>query len=350
MAAVPVISSHVLQGLPSFIRNEIGERALLRANCAAGFDVELIEDQNFYIPQQAMVAFVNAMARAVGDENLGLLLVPYMDVATYGSFGRFITQADTLGQAITRSIAALCYHSTLDRLAVATAGEEVRFSYVSPMAGHLGYGSVACAAAGELLSLFRPFLPDSWRPLRVELDIPTPCHMSAFEGVFQCPVIFNAPAVAVVVERHRLTAMSKRTPRTILTLADVARDRPGGAPRTLLDIARAQIRAQLLMGDVSIEEVARSMDTSIRTLQRELQYAGTDFRRLTSMIRIQRATEMLLDKNISITSISEDLGYSSPAGFTRAFRKATGLAPREYRNKELAEPQSGSNDIEREAL
>ena len=350
MAAVPVISSHVLQGLPSFIRNEIGERALLRANRAAGFDVELIEDRNFYIPQQSMVAFVDAMARTVGDKNLGVLLVPNMDVATYGSFGRYITQAHTLGEAITRSIAALCYHSTLDRLDVATAGEEVRFSYISPMVGHPGYGSVACAAAGELLSLFRPYLPDSWHPLRVELDIPTPCHISVFEDVFQCPIIFNAPAVAVVVERRQLMAVSRRTPRSMLTLADVARDRPGGAPRALLDVARAQIRAQLLMGDVSIEEVARSMDTSIRTLQRELQYVGTDFRSLTSMIRVQRATEMLQDRSISITSISEDLGYSSPAGFTRAFRKATGLGPREYRIKELGEPQPRSNDAESETL
>jgi len=343
-----VISSHVLQGLPSFIRNEIGERALLRANRAAGFDVELIEDQNFYIPQQSMVAFVNAMARAVGDENLGLLLVPNMDVATYGSFGRYITQALTLGEAITRSITALRYHSTFDRLSVTTAGEEVRFSYLSPMVGHPGYGSVACAAAGELLSLFRPYLPAVWRPLRVELDIPTPCHVSVFEDVFQCPIIFNASAVAVVVERRRLMAVSRRTPRTILTLADVARDRPGGAPRGLLDIARAQIHAQLLTGDVSIEEVARSMDTSIRTLQRELQHVGADFRSLTSMVKIQRATEMLQDKSISITSISEDLGYSSPAGFTRAFRKATGLGPREYRNKEPGESESWSNDVENE--
>jgi AraC-like DNA-binding protein len=49
---------------------------------------------------------------------------------------------------------------------------------------------------------------------------------------------------------------------------------------------------------------------------------------------MQRATEMLRDGTVSITNISEDLGYSSPAGFTRAFRKATGFGPREFRVKE----------------
>lgn len=329
-----MISSHVLQGLPAFIRAEIGERALQRANRAAGFDVELIEDRNFFIPQQSVVGFANAMARAVGDANLGLLLVPNMSVAAYGTFGRYVTEADTLGQAITRSIAALHYHSTYDSLSATTAADRVRLSYRFALAGSQGYGTVACAAAGELLSIFKAYLPDYWRPLCIELDIPTPCHASLFDDVFQCPVIFNAPAVAVVAERHRLMAAPRRPSQSILTLDDVARDRPGGAPRSVVDIAVAQIRAQLVTGDVSIDDVARSMDTSIRTLQRELQYAGTDFRSLTSAVRLQRAHEMLQDESVSITNISEDLGYSSPAGFSRAFRKATGFGPREFRAKE----------------
>lgn len=320
---------------------------MLRANRAAGFDVELIEDRNVYIPQQSVMGFVEAMARAVGDARLGLLLVPNMDVSAYGSFGRFITEAATLGEAIKRSIVALQYHSSFDNLTVTTTKENLRFGYKSALAGSRGYESVACAAAGELLSLFKAYLPDHWRPLRVELDIPTPSHISFFEDVFQCPVIFNAPAVAVVVERHRLMAASRRTSRSIVTLEDVARDRPGGAPRSLLEIATAQIRAQLLAGDVSIEDAARSMDTSVRTLQRELRQAGVDFRGLTSAVRIQRATEMLRNGTVSISNISEDLGYSSPAGFTRAFRKATGFGPREFRvreNRPTVSPDGGSKE------
>jgi AraC-like DNA-binding protein len=308
---------------------------LLRANRAAGFDVELIEDRNFFIPQRSVVAFVDAMARAFGDANLGLLLAPNLNVAAYGSFGRYVTGADTLGEAIRRSIGALDYHSSGDRLSVVTTNDELCFSYRMAVAGCPGYEAVACASAGELLSVFRAYLPDYWRPLRIELDIPAPRHTSLFEDVFQCPVIFNAPAVAVVAERHRLMALLKRPSKSILTLEDVARDRHGGAPRSLIDIATAQIRAQLQASDTSIEDVAQSMNISVRTLQRELHFAGTDFRSLTTTVRIDRATEMLRDRTVSITRISVDLGYSSPGGFSRAFQKATGLAPREFRMKNL---------------
>ena len=106
--------------------------------------------------------------------NLGILLAPVMNVANYGSFGRYVIGADTLGQSIERSIAALCYHSTDDRMSVAIVGDEARYSYGFALAGRTGYGIIACAAAGVLLSVFRAYLPADWRPLRVELDTDKP--------------------------------------------------------------------------------------------------------------------------------------------------------------------------------
>ncbi len=331
MAAIPVISSHVLRGLPAFVRNEIGGNALLQANRAAGFDVELLEGHNCFIPQHAVVEFVDAVGRAAGERNLGLLIAPAMDAAAYGSFGRYVFGACTLGQAIERSIRALHYHSTDDKLAIATVTEEVRYSYASPMAASEGYAVVATAAAGELLSVFRAYLPDSWRPLRIELDIEKPHLATLFEDVFQCPVLFNAPAVTVVAERRHLMATSRRPTQPIVTIEDVARDRPGGAPLSLLDVTAQRIRAQVLAGEVAIDDVARSMNIAVRTLQRELHGAGTDFRRLTTAVRIQRASELLRDTGESVTQISAELGYSSPANFARAFRKVSGMGPREYR-------------------
>ncbi len=333
MAEVPVISNHILHGMPAFLRREIGERALLQANRAAGFDPELTEDRNCFIPHAAVVGFLNAAARAAGEPNLGLLLAPVMNAANYGSFGRYVLGADTLGQSIERAIAALGYHSTDDRMSVASVGDEARYSYVFALAGRTGYDIIASAAAGVLLSVLRAYLPVDWRPLRIELDIRKPRQPGLFEDVFQCPVAFNATAVTVVMERHHLHAAPRRASWSMITIEDVARDRRGGAPRDLLDVIVEQIRAQVLTGSVSIDSAALSMDTSVRTLQRELNRTGTDFRSLASAARIQRATELLRHTEGSITRVAAEMGYSSPANFARAFRKATGRGPREFRSQ-----------------
>ena len=331
MAEIPVISNHILHGLPAFIRREIGERALQRANRAIGFDLELTEGENCFIPHAAVLGFVEATARAAGEANLGILLAPMMNVDNYGSFGRYVLGADTLGQAIERSIVGLAYHSTDDRMSVAVVGDELRYSYVFALAGHTGYGNVVSAAAGVLLSLFRAYLSPDWRPLRIELDVARPRQTGPLEDLFRCPVHFNAPAVTIVAERHHLFASPRRASWPLVTIEDVARDRRSGAPRHLLDVVVQQIRAQVLTGAVSIDSAARSMDTSIRTLQRELNRAGTDFRGLANAARAQRAAELLRHMNGSVTRVSAELGYSSPANFARAFRKATGSGPREFR-------------------
>lgn len=216
-------------------------------------------------------------------------------------------------------------------MSVAIVGDEARYSYVFALAGHAGYDMIAGAAAGVLLSVLRAYLPFDWRPLRVELNINRPRQISPFEDLFQCPVLFNAPAVTIVMERHLLSAAPNRGAWPIVTIEDVARDRPGGAPRGLLDVVMEQIRAQVLTGSVSIDRAARPMGTSVRTLQRELDRLGTDFRSLTNAARIQRAIELLRDADISITRVSVEMGYSSPANFARAFRKVTGSGPREFR-------------------
>jgi AraC-like DNA-binding protein len=335
MLATPVISNLTLYGLPQLIRRELGERALGRAVLAAGVDLEAIEGESCFIPQAAALRLIDTAARIAGEENFGLLMAPQMDVANYGTYGQYIYAAETLGAAIGRAIEALAYHSSGDMMALDINGDEARFRYGFAMAGTPGYHHVANVAAGVLTSVCRHFLSGSWRPLRIELDIPRPRHTVPFEDMFQCPVIFYAPAMTIVLHRDSLDACGPvRAATPVVTIADVARDRRGVAPHNALGVILEHIRVQVRSGSISIDSTARAMDTSIRTLQRELNREGTEFRTLVNAARAGRADELLRHTDVSITGIAAELGYSTPANFSRAFRNATGLNPSALRAAE----------------
>lgn len=328
----PVISNLTLHGLPCLIRSELGERTLARAVRAAGIDLESIEGKSYFIPQAAVLSLIDTAARAIGDSNFGLLMVPQMDVSNYGTYGRYICGADTLGAAIRRAIEALPFHSTGDAMALVILGEEARYSYSFALAGRPGYEHAANVAAGVLSSLCRLYTYGTWRPLRIELDIPRPRHTSPFEDLFGCPVIFGAPTMTVVFDRHYLDARAlKPASAPIITIADVARDRHGGAPHDRLGVVAEQIRLQVHGGTVSIDRTARAMNTGIRTLQRELNRKGIDFRSLANAARAERAGELLRYTDVSVAGVADEMGYSTAANFARAFRKATGLSPGEFR-------------------
>lgn len=334
LGSTPVISVTALAGIPAFVRHAFGEKLLRQASDAAMLDIEAIEDQDCFIPHLTMTTFADAVAKLSGEEDFGLLLAPHLTLANYGCWGDFVLGAHTLSAAIERAIATIGFHSKGDALSIAVSNGQARLSYTSAAKGQNGYRHVACGAAGVVLSLCRSFLPADWRPQSIELDIAAPRRARIFEDMFRCPVIFGAPRVTICFDAGYLCHGPPRRSSALLTVEDLARARVECHKLDgLKDIIAQQIWSQVLTGKVSIESAARSLDTSVRTLQRELNREGTDFRALANAMRSRRAMELLNQTDASITQISMSLGYSAPAHFARAFRRATGTSPQEFRQR-----------------
>jgi AraC-like DNA-binding protein len=336
LSSTPVISVTALAGVPAFVRRAFGQRLLTRANRAAMLDIEAIEDQDCFIPHATMTTFVESVARLSGDEHFGLLVAPHLSIASYGCWGQHLLGVPTLGAAIRRGIATIGFHSKGDALSITLDDDRAQIHYISAAKGQEGYRHVACGAAGVILSVCRQYLPPDWRPQLIALDFPRPMRAAIYEDTFQSPVVFDAPRISVQLDARDLRAEPKRQPTYVLVTAeDVARARVAcGEMNYLRDVIAQQVWSQVLAGHVSIDSAARSINTSVRTLQRELNREGTDFRSIANMMRHRRALELLRDGGVSITRISTVLGYSAPAHFARAFRKATGLSPQEFRLRE----------------
>jgi len=333
--APPLLSVTALAGVPGLVRQAFGEKALRQANRAAMLDIEAIEDRDCFIPHATMTRFLAELERRTGEPHLGLLLAPHLSLANYGCWGSYVLGGETLGAAIGRSMQAMGYHSRGDHIALTVEGATAALRYFSAARGRDGYAHVALGAVGVMLSLFRFYLSPRWRPLRIELDIPRPQRRKApFEDAFGCPVNFDSPVAAICFDAHMLdTPRRPGTAGPILTIEDVARARQEPASRdVLVGVVAAQLWAQVLSGAVSIDSTAQALDTSIRSLQRALDRSGTDFRTLVTAVRIRRARELLSGTGLPVTDIATELGYSAPANFARAFRKATGLAPQAFRN------------------
>ncbi|ODS02755.1 hypothetical protein AUC71_13555 [Methyloceanibacter marginalis] len=69
---------------------------------------------------------------------------------------------------------------------------------------------------------------------------------------------------------------------------------------------------------------------STRTLQRRLRDWGFSFEEMVDDLRHAEAVRRLAIGQESMMEIAFVLGYSDQAHFTRAFRRWTGMAPRDY--------------------
>ena len=80
--------------------------------------------------------------------------------------------------------------------------------------------------------------------------------------------------------------------------------------------------------------MARQLNTSPQTLRRRLHEQGTSFQELKDQLRRDLAIYHLGRRELPIQEIAEQLGFSEPSAFHRAFKKWTGLTPGAYRAQE----------------
>jgi AraC-like DNA-binding protein len=72
---------------------------------------------------------------------------------------------------------------------------------------------------------------------------------------------------------------------------------------------------------------------SIRSFQRKLSSAGVTYSDLLDGVLFENAAKLLRDTSAKIIDVAFSSGYTDPAHFTRAFRRFSGVTPREFRGK-----------------
>ena len=80
----------------------------------------------------------------------------------------------------------------------------------------------------------------------------------------------------------------------------------------------------------SLNEVARRLCVSTRTLQRRLQEQGTSFRDELEQVRVEMAKNCLQAGDLSLADIANLLAYNDQSAFTHAFKRVTGVSPAKY--------------------
>jgi AraC-like DNA-binding protein len=114
---------------------------------------------------------------------------------------------------------------------------------------------------------------------------------------------------ALLARLDELQAIATRTPDLV---------------RAVRGVLRARLR------DPALDDVARELGVSRRTLQRRLGEAGTSFQRELAHARIDAAKE-LLETRASLTAVAIDVGCASLQHFSCLFRKITGEPPSAWR-------------------
>ena len=130
-------------------------------------------------------------------------------------------------------------------------------------------------------------------------------------------------------------------PASFLDLPNLASETPapshkddaGPSSHEIVSAVKLMLPSYLNDRIPTVAEIAEMAGISIRSFQRKLSNAGVSYSDLVDGARFESAAKLLRDTNAKIIDVAFSSGYSDPAHFTRAFRRFSGITPREFRGK-----------------
>jgi AraC-like DNA-binding protein len=311
----------------------VAPEALCRA---AGLAPAGLVDADGEIPFAQLLRLAECGARLTRDDAFGLHVGQRADARTYGLLGYVTINRRTFGEALGAMIhyQRIRTNAVEFTLEVADAETHLAYHYRAADVAPQGRRQVSEAMLSTMMRVGRGLTGVEWAPREVHFEHEEPRDTSEHARIFRAPVSFGRRLTKLVFDATILELpLVGADPRLGSLLERQAEELLAGSPLHGDFAARVReaIKEGLPGGEARVEPVCRGLGVSPRTLQRKLRDEGTTFLKLLEETQRALAEFYLRKPEVAICEVSYLTGFSQPSAFHRAFRRWTGLTPKEFR-------------------
>ena len=285
-------------------------------------------DPDELLPELPGWEFLNRISRAEGVDTFGIVGGGTIPHSEFSSLMPLIAASANLNDLLHRFIASVSQVSATAAYALRPAGSHVWFvdtgsrlleeEAQARLFQVLGMIQLVQIAAGK-----------DWRPEETRFSFPRVRAVEQADELNPSRILFSQSCCAIRFPRALLSLPIRLGPIT----------RPALAP--IPPSFGVQLAGMLepYFGDrrVSKEMTADLLGLSPRTLQRRLEQEGSSFAQVIERVRMEKAKALIESGEMKMIDVSMALGYENAPSFTRAFRRWTGISPREYRRASARE-------------
>jgi AraC-like DNA-binding protein len=300
----------------------------------SGLTLRAIRDSQTQLDAREQATFLNSVAAALDDDFLGFHLAQQAELRAAGLFYYVLTSSSRLIEVFQRGAR---YTSLVN--------EGVRQTCIDRRC--IGLELHPAGAAGRtnrheiqfwittVLRLSRELTGQRLAPQRVCFAHQRGRRIAEFANYFSCDVDYGAAQDSIVFDRRDrelpIVNADSYLNRLLIDFCEEAMRRQSSLSSPLVLRIENAIATRLPHGEASMGAVARSVGLSERTLARRLAAEELGFAALRTRLRRDLANRYLTEAYLSISEISWLLGFRDVATFSHAFKRWTGMSPREVR-------------------
>ena len=320
--------------LSSMLPRKLEELGLVPADVLrlAGLPPGLFRAERIQVTTEELFAFYRGLAEA-GDPAIGLKLGTENRLERYSAVALAAVSSRSLRDSLER-LARYKQLTCPEAIEVSERGDEgrVRFKWLLAQETEPAVLTDVCFAA--VVSTARRGTGGAITPKRIELRREA-THVQMYGAHFACPVVFAARYNAIVFDRvdldrpfltHHADLLAVVAPQLEAELESTL-----GSSAAVGDQVKGTLKRLLAGKRPGLDDVARELGTSTRTLQRRLTEAGVTFQRLLQDARRELARHYLRHSSLELNETAYLLGYEDNHSFFRAFQQWEGTSPGEWR-------------------
>jgi len=297
-----------------------------------GLDAEVVSDPRRRISLAVLAQLAERAKALTGEPGLGFYFGLSMRASSHGYLGFAAMASSTLGEAL--EMAVRFAPTRTDAIALRTHVSGGVASLLVEELAPLG-AARDLLILGLLVGIQEIGEAITGRRMEGSADValPEPACLPRFRHLIHGGIRFGQPVHQLLFDAAVLDFPLAMADAAALRLAREQCERELDA-LGYEGQAVARVRAMLPRRDggfLSLDDVAKALSLSGRTLKRRLAEEGTDFSTLLDEQRRERALLLLRSPELSVEAVADRIGYSDVANFTRAFRRWTGTTPTAYR-------------------
>ncbi len=300
----------------------------------AAVDLATIRDPYAQISLTRYTYLLQLASEAANQPGLGLELGLHQDPTKWGAFGYVVLNSPTVGAALNNMATFLKPAQGGTHMAYAQRDNAIgiEYSIIDPRVSYKAQD--AEFAIGYVKHVVDRLCERHIEPVHVYFEHNPLCELEIYRSCLGVIPLFDQPVNAIFFPRHLedrlvLSADLQLFPIVKQHLADLAGAMPD--EKGIVELVAYQVRQYLSSGQCKLENIARDMALTPRTLQRRLQEEGTSFARIVEGVRRELALQYIDNAAMEIKEISYLLGFYDTSAFIKAFRKWTGETPGHYR-------------------
>lgn len=290
----------------------------------------LAEKSELYLPLLPALRFVETAQRTQGIADFGFLAARRLHFSHMREKTRaLIAHSPTLLVALRHACHEASGEDTILNMWIEHDTDHVRVC--SRLAGPWLLQLKHAQWIQNIFSVYiiRQFAESDWMPAAIGFESsyePSPATRSCWPNVR----FLSGQHAAWISVPTMLLGLPNRSTTSFALPRD---NEDGPSAYSIVDLLKLMLPAYLDEGTTALADVAEIAGVSTRTLQRKLAHAGLSYSDLLDTVRYENASRLLRDTDCRIIDVAFSSGYTDPAHFSRAFRRMTGVTPREFREQ-----------------